>query len=105
MLLAGCCHRHAGVGCFDHDVFVNGVGGLKITEPAADLAVVLAIVSSLRNRPLPPQLVVFGEIGLAGENPPGSTWAGAAEEAAKLGFTAAVIPKANAPRLQSARCA
>jgi putative ABC transport system permease protein len=66
MLLA-VLHRHAGVACFDQDVFVNAVGGVKIAEPAADLAVLLAIVSSLRNRPLPHKLVVFGEVGLAGE--------------------------------------
>ncbi|MFN3397850.1 MAG: DNA repair protein RadA, partial [Sulfurimicrobium sp.] len=66
MLLA-VLHRHAGIACFDQDVFVNAVGGVKITEPAADLAVLLAIVSSLKNRPLPGKLVVFGEIGLAGE--------------------------------------
>ncbi|OIP11976.1 MAG: DNA repair protein RadA, partial [Betaproteobacteria bacterium CG2_30_59_46] len=66
MLLA-VLHRHAGIACFDQDVFVNAVGGVKITEPAADLAVLLAIVSSLRNKPLPAKLVVFGEVGLAGE--------------------------------------
>ncbi len=97
MLLA-VLHRHAGVVCFDQDVFVNAVGGVKITEPAADLAVVLAIVSSLRNRPLPRQLVVFGEIGLAGEIRPAPRGQERLKEAAKLGFTAAVIPKANAPR-------
>jgi DNA repair protein RadA/Sms len=66
MLLA-VLHRHAGIACFDQDVFVNAVGGVKIGEPAADLAVLLAIVSSLRNRPLPRKLIVFGEVGLAGE--------------------------------------
>ncbi|WP_332673229.1 DNA repair protein RadA [Aromatoleum sp.] len=97
MLLA-VLHRHAGVGCFDQDVFVNAVGGVKIAEPAADLAVVLAIVSSLRNHPLPRQLVVFGEIGLAGEIRPAPRGQERLKEAAKLGFTVAVIPKANAPR-------
>jgi DNA repair protein RadA/Sms len=66
MLLA-VLHRHAGIACFDQDVFVNAVGGVKITEPGADLAVLLAIVSSLKNRPLPEKTVVFGEVGLAGE--------------------------------------
>ena len=66
MLLA-VLHRHAGIACFDQDVFVNAVGGVRITEPAADLAVLLAIVSSLKNKPLPEKMVVFGEIGLAGE--------------------------------------
>lgn len=69
MLLA-VLHRHAGLVCFDQDVFVNAVGGVKIAEPAADLAVLLAIVSSLRNRPLPAKLVVFGEVGLAGKSAP-----------------------------------
>jgi DNA repair protein RadA/Sms len=66
MLLA-VLHRHAGIVCGDQDVFVNAVGGVRISEPAADLAVLLAIVSSLRNKPLPGKLVVFGEVGLAGE--------------------------------------
>lgn len=97
MLLA-VLHRHAGVVCFDQDVFVNAVGGVKITEPAADLAVLLAIVSSLRNKPLPPKLVVFGEVGLAGEIRPAPRGQERLKEAAKLGFTHAIIPKANAPK-------
>jgi len=66
MLLA-VLHRHAGIACYDQDVFVNAVGGVRISEPAADLAVVLAIVSSLTDKPIPEKLAVFGEIGLAGE--------------------------------------
>ncbi|MCE1177263.1 MAG: DNA repair protein RadA [Burkholderiales bacterium] len=97
MLLA-VLHRHAGVACFDQDVFINAVGGVKITEPAADLAVLLAIVSSLRNKPLPKGLVVFGEIGLAGEVRPAPRGQERLREAAKLGFTVALIPKANAPK-------
>ncbi|MDD5241460.1 MAG: DNA repair protein RadA [Sulfuricella sp.] len=97
MLLA-VLHRHAGVACFDQDVFVNAVGGVRITEPAADLAVLLAIVSSLRNRPLPQKLVVFGEIGLAGEVRPVQRGQERLKEAAKLGFTHAVIPKGNKPK-------
>jgi DNA repair protein RadA/Sms len=97
MLLA-VLHRHAGVVCFDQDVFINAVGGVKITEPAADLAVLLAIVSSLRNKPLPKGLVVFGEIGLAGEVRPAPRGQERLREAAKLGFTVALIPKANAPK-------
>ncbi len=97
MLLA-VLHRHAGVACFDQDVFINAVGGVKITEPAADLAVLLAIVSSLRNKPLPKGLVVFGEIGLAGEVRPAPRGQERLKEAAKLGFTHALIPKANAPK-------
>jgi DNA repair protein RadA/Sms len=97
MLLA-VLHRHAGIACFDQDVFVNAVGGVKITEPAADLAVLLAIVSSLRNKPLPGKLVVFGEVGLAGEVRPIQRGQERLKEAAKLGFTHAVIPAANKPR-------
>ncbi|NMG45595.1 DNA repair protein RadA [Aromatoleum toluvorans] len=97
MLLA-VLHRHAGVVCFDQDVFVNAVGGVKIAEPAADLAVLLAIVSSLRCRPLPRELVVFGEVGLAGEIRPAPRGQERLKEAAKLGFTVAIIPKANAPK-------
>jgi DNA repair protein RadA/Sms len=97
MLLA-VLHRHAGIACFDQDVFVNAVGGVRITEPAADLAVLLAIVSSLRNKPLPAKLVVFGEVGLAGEVRPVQRGQERLKEAAKLGFTHAVIPKANNPK-------
>ena len=97
MLLA-VLHRHAGVACFDQDVFINAVGGVKITEPGADLAVLLAMVSSLRNRPLPEKLVVFGEVGLAGEVRPVQRGQERLKEAAKLGFTHAIIPKANMPK-------
>jgi len=97
MLLA-VLHRHAGIACFDQDVFVNAVGGVKITEPAADLAVLLAIVSSLRNKPLPEKMVVFGEVGLAGEIRPVQRGQERLKEAAKLGFTHAIIPKGNKPK-------
>ncbi len=97
MLLA-VLHRHAGIACFDQDVFINAVGGVKITEPGADLAVLLAIVSSLRNKPLPEKMVVFGEVGLAGEVRPVQRGQERLKEAAKLGFTHAIIPKANAPK-------
>ena len=97
MLLA-VLHRHAGIACFDQDVFINAVGGVKITEPGADLAVILAMVSSLRNKPLPEKLVVFGEVGLAGEVRPVQRGQERLKEAAKLGFTHAIVPKANAPR-------
>jgi DNA repair protein RadA/Sms len=97
MLLA-VLHRHAGVACFDQDVFVNAVGGVRIQEPAADLAVLLAIVSSLNNRPLPAKLVAFGEVGLAGEIRPAPRGQERLREAAKLGFTHALVPKANAPK-------
>ena len=97
MLLA-VLHRHAGIGCFDQDVFVNAVGGVKISEPAADLPVLLAIISSLKNRPLPEKLVVFGEVGLAGEIRPAPRGQERLKEAAKLGFTRALVPEANKPR-------
>ncbi len=97
MLLA-VLHRHAGVACFDPDVFLNAVGGVKISEPAADLAVLLAIASSLRNRPLPAKMVVFGEVGLAGEVRPVQRGQERLKEAAKLGFTRAIVPAANQPK-------
>jgi DNA repair protein RadA/Sms len=97
-LLLAVLHRHAGIACFDQDVFVNAVGGVRITEPAADLAVLMSIVSSLKNKPLPPKLVVFGEVGLAGEVRPVQRGQERLREAAKLGFTQALIPKANRPR-------
>jgi DNA repair protein RadA/Sms len=97
MLLA-VLHRHAGIAAFDQDVFINAVGGVKITEPAADLAVLLAINSSMRNKALPRGLVVFGEIGLAGEVRPAPRGQERLREAAKLGFSIAMIPKSNAPR-------
>ncbi|CAB3794852.1 DNA repair protein RadA [Pararobbsia alpina] len=97
MLLA-VLHRHAGIGCFDQDVFLNAVGGVKIAEPAADVAVLLAIHSSMRNKPLPKGLVVFGEVGLAGEIRPSPRGQDRLKEAAKLGFSVALIPKANAPK-------
>ena len=97
MLLA-VLHRHAGIAAFDQDVFINAVGGVKITEPAADLAVLLAIHSSMRNKPLPRGLVVFGEVGLAGEIRPAPRGQERLREAAKLGFSIAMIPKANTPK-------
>jgi DNA repair protein RadA/Sms len=97
MLLA-VLHRHAGVATFDQDVFVNAVGGVRISEPAADLAVLLAIQSSLRNRPLPRGFLAFGEVGLAGEVRPAPRGQERLREAAKLGFSVAIVPKANAPK-------
>ncbi|MFM8467590.1 MAG: DNA repair protein RadA [Oxalobacteraceae bacterium] len=97
MLLA-VLHRHAGVAAYDQDVFINAVGGVKITEPAADLAVLLAIQSSMRNKPLPRGLVAFGEVGLAGEIRPAPRGQERLKEAAKLGFSVALVPKANLPK-------
>jgi len=97
MLLA-VLHRHAGVVTFDQDVFANVVGGVRVTETAADLAVILAVMSSLRNQTLPQDLVVFGEVGLAGEIRPVPNGQERLQEAAKHGFKRAVVPKGNAPR-------
>ena len=97
MLLA-VLHRHAGVACMDQDVFVNAVGGVRISEPAADLAVMLAITSSLRGKALPKGFIAFGEVGLAGEVRPAPRGQERLKEAAKLGFSVAVVPKANTPK-------
>ena len=97
MLLA-VLHRHAGMACADQDVFVNAVGGVRISEPAADLAVMLSIQSSLRARPLPKGFIAFGEVGLAGEVRPAPRGQERLKEAAKLGFSVAIVPKANAPK-------
>ena len=97
MLLA-VLHRHAGIATMDQDVFVNAVGGVRIGEPAADLAVALAIVSSLTDRPVPGKVLAFGEIGLAGEVRPAPRGQDRLKEAAKLGFERAIVPKANAPK-------
>jgi DNA repair protein RadA/Sms len=97
MLLA-VLHRHAGVATMDQDVFVNAVGGVRISEPAADLAVLLAIQSSLRGKPLPKGFIAFGEVGLAGEVRPAPRGQERLKEAAKLGFSVAVVPQANAPK-------
>jgi DNA repair protein RadA/Sms len=102
MLLA-VLHRHAGVACMDQDVFVNAVGGVRINEPAADLAVLLAITSSLRGKPLPKGFFAFGEVGLAGEVRPAPRGQERLKEAAKLGFTVAIVPKANAPKKSSSK--
>jgi len=91
-------HRHAGIAAFDQDVFVNAVGGVRISEPAADLAVMLAIQGSLRGRPLPRGFFAFGEVGLAGEIRPAPRGQERLKEAAKLGFSVAVVPQANVPK-------
>jgi DNA repair protein RadA/Sms len=97
MLLA-ILHRHGGIATFNQDVFVNVVGGMKVTETAADLAVLLAVISSLRDRPIAPDWVFFGEVGLAGEIRPVQSGQERLREAAKLGFKRAIIPKGNAPK-------
>jgi DNA repair protein RadA/Sms len=97
MLLA-VLHRHGGIATFDQDVFVNVVGGVRIMETAADLAILAATVSSMRNRPLGKDLVVFGEVGLAGEVRPVQRGQERIKEAAKLGFRRALVPAANMPK-------
>jgi DNA repair protein RadA/Sms len=97
MLLA-VLHRHGGLFMADQDVFVNVVGGVKVNETSADLTLLLAIVSSFKDKVLPRELVVFGEVGLAGEIRPVPSGQERLQEAAKHGFTRAIVPKANAPR-------
>jgi len=97
MLLA-VLHRHAGIAMWEQDVFVNAVGGVRIGEPAADLAVCLAVVSSFTDRPIPAKVLAFGEIGLAGEVRPATRGQERLREAAKLGFERAIIPRANQPK-------
>jgi len=97
MLLA-VLHRHAGIATWEQDVFVNAVGGVRIAEPAADLAVCLAVVSSFSDKPISPRVAVFGEIGLAGEVRPAQRGQDRLREIAKLGFEKVVIPKSNLPK-------
>ncbi len=97
MLLA-VLHRHGGVGVFDQDVFVNVVGGIRVQETAADLPVLLAVLSSLRDRPLPEKTIAFGEVGLSGEIRPVPNGEERLKEAATHGFRRAIVPKANAPK-------
>ncbi|MCH4563826.1 DNA repair protein RadA [Halomonas sp. EGI 63088] len=97
MLLA-VLHRHGGLFTGDQDVFLNVVGGVKVLETSADLAVLLAVVSSLQNRPLARELVVFGEVGLSGEIRPVPSGQERIVEAAKHGFKRAIVPRANAPK-------
>ncbi|MEO7478240.1 MAG: DNA repair protein RadA, partial [Lysobacteraceae bacterium] len=97
MLLA-VLHRHGGIGVFDQDVFVNVVGGIRVQETAADLPVLLAVLSSLRDKPLAEKTVVFGEVGLSGEIRPVPNGEERLKEAATHGFKRAIVPKANAPK-------
>ena len=97
-LLLAVLHRHGGLQMSDQDVFVNVVGGVKVGETGADLALLLALISSFRNRPLPQDLVVFGEVGLAGEIRPVTSGQERFSEAAKHGFKRAIVPFANKPK-------
>jgi DNA repair protein RadA/Sms len=91
-------HRHGGLQVGDQDVFVNVVGGVKVLETSADLALLISIVSSFRDRVLPQDLVVFGEVGLAGEIRPVPSGQERLQEAAKHGFRRAIVPKGNRPK-------
>ncbi len=97
MLLA-VLHRHGGIAMFDQDVYINVVGGVRITETAADLPVLLAVLSSFRDRPLPHDLAIFGEVGLAGEIRPVPSGQERLQEAVKHGFKRVILPRANAPK-------
>ncbi|MEI7254125.1 DNA repair protein RadA [Dickeya dadantii] len=97
-ILLAVLHRHGGLQMSDQDVFVNVVGGVKVTETSADLALLLSLVSSFRDRPLPQDLVVFGEVGLAGEIRPVPSGQERITEAAKHGFKRAIVPFANMPK-------
>jgi len=97
MLLA-VLHRHGGAAVYDQDVFVNVVGGIRVQETAADLPVLLAVLSSFRDKPLPEKTVAFGEVGLSGEIRPVPNGEERLKEAAQHGFRRAIVPKANAPK-------
>ena len=97
-LLLAVLHRHAGIACHDQDVFLNAVGGVRINEPAADLASLFAIVSSFKNKALAKGIAVFGEVGLAGEIRPCPRGQDRIREAAKLGYHRLIVPKANMPK-------
>jgi len=97
-LLLAVLHRHGGVDTGGFDVFVNAVGGVRILEPAADLAVLVSVCSSLKNKPVPNKTLVFGEVGLAGEIRPVQRGQERIREAAKLGFKTFVIPSLNKPK-------
>ena len=97
-ILLAVLHRHGGVATFDQDVFINVVGGVKVTETGSDLALIAAVVSSLRNRVFDHETIIFGEVGLAGEIRPVQSGQERLKEAAKHGFKRAIVPYANAPK-------
>ena len=97
MLLA-VLHRHGGIAAYDQDVFVNVVGGIRVQETASDVPVLMAVLSSLRDRPLPEKSIAFGEVGLSGEIRPVPNGEERLKEAATHGFRRAVVPAANAPK-------
>lgn len=91
-------HKHGGIFTYDQDVFVNVVGGLKINETAADLAIAASVISSLRNKPIDKETIILGELGLGGELRPVQSAAARLQEAKKHGFKTAIIPKTNLPK-------
>lgn len=97
-ILLAVLHRHGGIATFDQDVFINVVGGVKVTETGSDLALLAAVVSSLRNRVFASDTIIFGEVGLAGEIRPVQSGQERLKEAAKHGFKRAIVPYANAPK-------
>jgi DNA repair protein RadA/Sms len=97
-ILLAVLHRHGGIATYNQDVFINVVGGVRVTETAVDLAVLSAVLSSIRNRPLPRDLVIFGEVGLAGEIRPVQSGQERLKAAAKHGFKKAIVPLANKPK-------
>ena len=97
-MLIAILQRHGNIPLHDQDVFINAVGGVRIAETGADLAIILAILSSYRDRPLDSRRLVFGEVGLSGEIRPVSNGEERLREAAKHGFESAIIPTANRPR-------
>ncbi|CEK09728.1 DNA repair protein RadA [Legionella hackeliae] len=97
-ILLAVLHRHGGIATFDQDVFINVVGGVKVTETGSDLALLAAVISSLRNRVFDRETIIFGEVGLAGEIRPVQSGQERLREAAKHGFKRAIVPFANAPK-------
>jgi DNA repair protein RadA/Sms len=100
-ILLAVLHRHGGIATYDQDIFINVVGGVKVTETGSDLALLAAVVSSLRNRVFDSETIIFGEVGLAGEIRPVQSGQERLKEAAKHGFKRAIVPFANAPKQQS----
>jgi DNA repair protein RadA/Sms len=97
-ILLAVLHRHGGIATYDQDIFINVVGGVKVTETGSDLALLAAVVSSLRNRVFDRETIIFGEVGLAGEIRPVQSGQERLREAAKHGFKRAIVPFANAPK-------
>jgi len=97
-LILAVLHRHGNVKSFNQDIFLNVVGGVKIIETGIDLAALLAVTSSIKNKPLSNELIVFGEVGLSGEIRPVQSGQERIKEAYKLGFKRAIVPQPNVPK-------